>query len=516
MRLVCPWTLVCSVVFAVSCASPPDEVSSRVDALRTLRAVSDFGPNPAGLTMHRYSPSDVPAGPRPLVVALHGCTMSAAGLAEAGWNEIADELGFHVVYPQQSAANNSLSCFNWGGTWPGAPNAFVPSSTPLNVSHIERGGPELESMVSMVRSLVDDGEVDPERVYVSGFSAGGAMAAAALAAYPDVFRAGQIVAGIPYKCASTTGEATSCMGNYSGINASLNRTGEQWAARVASAGAPAVPPPPITIWHGDADFTVNPAASVELVEQWTSVHGARESGSTEVDGATRTTYDAGGRTVVEMWTVPGMGHAVAVDRASECGGTGSYVSDRGICSARHAATFFGLDGTGPIDPPDAGMPTDPSAPTVRFTSPSHGAFVTGVVTLGVEASDPDGLDYVEVFVDDASLGRSMAGTFTLDWSTATLAETAYRIRADAYDLGGVLGSAQIQVVVDHPGGTPPDPIDAGTMPGLDAGPGTDAGMTEPGASGSSIASCSASGTGAGWTLSLLVLLRKRRSSRHEC
>lgn len=45
---------------------------------------------------------------------------------------------------------------------------------------------------------------DPKRVFIVGFSAGGGMAAAMLAAYPAVFAAGGVVAGMPVGCAKTS------------------------------------------------------------------------------------------------------------------------------------------------------------------------------------------------------------------------------------------------------------------------------------------------------------------------
>ena len=35
----------------------------------------------------------------------------------AGWEELADEFGFWVVYPEQQSANNALGCFNWAGEY---------------------------------------------------------------------------------------------------------------------------------------------------------------------------------------------------------------------------------------------------------------------------------------------------------------------------------------------------------------------------------------------------------------
>ncbi|WP_398922440.1 fibronectin type III domain-containing protein [Streptomyces sp. I6] len=56
----------------------------------SLSEVTGFGTNPGGLRMFRYAPDGLPAG-RPLVVALHGCTQSAAAYDdETGWTRWAE------------------------------------------------------------------------------------------------------------------------------------------------------------------------------------------------------------------------------------------------------------------------------------------------------------------------------------------------------------------------------------------------------------------------------------------
>jgi poly(3-hydroxybutyrate) depolymerase len=66
-----------------------------------LEEVTGFGTNPGNLRMFRYVPSGLAAG-RPLVVALHGCTQSAAAFdAEPGWIEVAERMQFALHLPQQ-------------------------------------------------------------------------------------------------------------------------------------------------------------------------------------------------------------------------------------------------------------------------------------------------------------------------------------------------------------------------------------------------------------------------------
>ena len=127
----------------------------------------------------------------PLIVLLHGCGQAAARFAaDTGWIALADRLGMPLVLPEQSGENNQGRCFNW----------FRPL-------HVRRGFGEALSIRQMVDTAVARFDSDPQRVFVAGLSAGGAMAAALLAAYPDVFAGGAIVAGLPVGAANSATEA---------------------------------------------------------------------------------------------------------------------------------------------------------------------------------------------------------------------------------------------------------------------------------------------------------------------
>ncbi|WP_158791463.1 alpha/beta hydrolase family esterase, partial [Streptomyces sp. NRRL WC-3549] len=160
-------------------------LSQPAAAASGLTPVTGFGSNPGNLSMYTYVPAGLPAH-APVVVALHGCTQTAGDYyANSGWAQLADAYGFALVFPQTSSANNALSCFTW----------FDPADS-------TRGRGEAASVAQMVTKARSQYGSDADRVYVTGLSAGGGMAANLLAAYPDVFAGGSIASGLPAQCAT--------------------------------------------------------------------------------------------------------------------------------------------------------------------------------------------------------------------------------------------------------------------------------------------------------------------------
>ncbi|MBF5043568.1 PHB depolymerase family esterase [Aggregicoccus sp. 17bor-14] len=304
-----------------------------------LTQVTSFGTNPGNLLLYTHVPAGLPPG-SPLVVVLHGCTQSAADIEATGWSAAADAYRFAVAYPQQQASNNRSGCFNW----------FLPGDT-------TRGQGEALSIRQMVAHLQGTLAVDSQRIFVVGFSAGGFMAAAMLATYPDVFAAGAINAGGPYGCATNLAEATACM------SPGVTKSPAAWGELVRSAYPSFTGPRPrVTLWHGSADPVVAVANLDASVWQWTyalQLDGAAGTGSSEARFAHRTFGPAGGPVLVESYELYGLGHAVAVDPALPfegsglaCGSVGLYAASApGLCATELQARFFGLapeQGPGPL------------------------------------------------------------------------------------------------------------------------------------------------------------------------
>lgn len=353
----------------------------------------DFGANPGALRAFRYVPSPPPEGPAGLVVAMHACTQTAMAYRNAGWEDLADEYGFYVLYPEQTSSNNGAQCFNWAGEY----------GDPTNLM---RGQGENRSIVSMVEKMQADYDIDANRVFVTGHSGGGAQTALMMATWPDVFAGGGIFAGIPYRCTTEFAQVSSC------LSPGIDKTPEQHAQLVLDA-YPGFSGryPKLSIWHGTGDFTVRPINQTELLEQWTTVHGIdlQDDVVEMVDGATRRVYqNANGQAVIETWTLPNGGHATFNDPASDCGAAGQWF-EGGICGVRYIAEFWGL-----LDPPGSGSgggSGGESAGGSEGTSGGGGGQTSGATSAGDEAgvAEDGGLDGGE---EDPNAASSAAADCT--------------------------------------------------------------------------------------------------------
>lgn len=385
--------------------------------------VTGFGSNPGNLRMFKYVPSGLSTN-APLVVALHGCSQTAANYdAETGWQLFADRFRFALLLPQQQSANNSSGCFNW-----------------FETVDTTRGQGEALSIKQMVDRMIVDHGTAASRVYITGLSAGGAMTSTMLAAYPDVFAGGAIIAGLPHRCATSQSAAFSCM------NPGSNLTPAQWGDKVRASSSWTGPWPIVSIWHGDGDYVVRPMNLTESMEQWTNVHGIDQTPevSDTVGGFPHKVYKtASGQTRVETYAITGMGHGTPVDPgagATQCGTAGAYILDVNLCSSYYIARFFGLDNL------------DGVAPTATITAPTNGATVSGTVAIAASANDDIGVDHVEFLLDGALLGSDATAPYAYSWNSATASNGAHALQARAIDLAGNSGSsAAVNVTVT--GGT---------------------------------------------------------------
>jgi poly(hydroxyalkanoate) depolymerase family esterase len=290
-----------------------------------LHELKGFGSNPGNLRMFVYVPRRLRRG-APLVVALHACDQTAEEYDRGtGWSSLADRHGFAIVFPQQQPANNPKNCFSW----------FLPGD-------IARDHGEALSIRQMIGHALIKYGVNRRGIYVTGFSAGGAMAAVMLAAYPDVFAGGAILAGLPYGTARTVEQAFEAM--FTERSFAAPALGEHVRAASRHDG----PWPRISVWHGTADPIVKPSNGEDIIRQWANVHGLPDVPSREerIDCHTRRVWnDTRGNILIEAYSISGMAHGAPLSSNAHdecCGEAGAFFLDAGISSTHHIARFWRL------------------------------------------------------------------------------------------------------------------------------------------------------------------------------
>lgn len=284
-----------------------------------------FGEGDARLRYRLFLPDRYDGSERlPLLVMLHGCTQSAEDFA-AGTRlaEIAEREGLLLAFPEQRPDAHPQRCWNW-----------------YDPAHQRRDAGEPALIAGIAREVRNGYAVDPDRVYLGGISAGGAMAVNVAAAYPELFAAVGVHSSIPFAAASDVAGALRAMRHgppdpASGARALREAMGAR--ARVV----------PLLVLHGAADAVVSSANAAALAGQWAramaqiagSAPGPVQRSRETVAGRAvcRELFRAaeGGAVVVESWTVEGLEHAWS-------GGSpeGSYTDPAGPDASREMVRFF--------------------------------------------------------------------------------------------------------------------------------------------------------------------------------
>ena len=267
--------------------------------------------NQAGTRRYKlYVPKIYAGRPLSLVIMLHGCTQSPEDFAAGTrMNDVADELGLLVAYPEQTQAANASKCWNW----------FKPGD-----QRRDRGEPSI--MADIVRQIMRDVAVDAGKVFVAGLSAGGAAAAVLAEAYPDLFAGACVHSGLACGAAHDMPSAFAAM-----------RSGSP--AHEAPASSRDALPVPTIVFHGTADHTVSPANARHVAAPATnglSAPRTTQGRSAGGVGYTRTSYrNRDGSPAAEVWMLDGAGHAWAGGSSA-----GSFTDPRGPDASREMMRFF--------------------------------------------------------------------------------------------------------------------------------------------------------------------------------
>ena len=252
-----------------------------------------------------YIPPNAGERVLPLVVMLHGCTQHPDDFAAGtDMNALAGAQDFYVLYPAQSQAANPQRCWSW-----------------FKHSHQARGRGEPALLADMTREVMAAHAIDPDRVYVGGLSAGGAMAAILGDAYPDLYAAVGVHSGLATGIATDLSSALGAM-----------QSGTSPVCTNVSGVA-------TIVFHGDADTTVHPGNGAQVIAASVGVAARVEVEEQKSPGGrstTRSVYRApDGAVVAEHWLVHGAPHAWS-------GGSteGSYTDARGPNASAEMLRFF--------------------------------------------------------------------------------------------------------------------------------------------------------------------------------
>jgi poly(hydroxyalkanoate) depolymerase family esterase len=268
-----------------------------------------------------YVPGAHDGQPLPMIVMLHGAQQDSDDFASGTeMNIVAEEKGFIVVYPEQSESSNPLRCWNW----------FMPANQ-------TRDSGEAAAIAALTREVVATYNVDRTRVYVAGMSAGGALAVNLAVTHPELYAAAAIHSGLAFGVADEQLTALCAMNDGRGKVRLPQTSSDQPRPRAV----------PLIVFHGDADDTVHPRNSEQIVSMSQLLHGMPDDAvpvlSTHVghegDGHAYTRqvfHDRDGALVGEQWLVHGLGHAWSGGHPD-----GTHTDMRGPHATREIARFFG-------------------------------------------------------------------------------------------------------------------------------------------------------------------------------
>ncbi|UFJ42260.1 PHB depolymerase family esterase [Brevibacillus humidisoli] len=366
--------------------------------------------------------------PVPLVVMLHGCTQDPDQFAAGTqMNVLAESHNFLVLYPEQPLSANINKCWNW----------FEPA-------HQSRGSGEPALIAGMVNQTKSQYTIDDNRVYIGGLSAGAAMSVIMGAAYPDVFAAISVGAGLEYKAATSVTSAYTAM--RSGGPDPVQQGNKAYTA-MGNRGRVV----PVIVFHGTSDYTVYPVNADQVISQWAQTNDLAADGvdNNQIDdtadqtihsavpgGRSYTKYvyeDQNGFIVMEKYLVDGMGHAWSGGSS-----TGSYTDPQGPNATQLSWDFF-------LDHPMDGADEIDTTPPITTANPSSGTFAHPV-SVTLQTNEPAATYY--------TLDGSTPTTNSARYTDPILIQTTSTLKFFSQDESGNSESVKTETYTIQGDGTP--------------------------------------------------------------
>ena len=197
-----------------------------------------------------YVPSKyVRNAPPMMLVVKHGCTQNAEDIARGSrMDQLAEERGFLVLYPEQSTVANPRLCWNW-----------------FDAAHQSRDAGEPSIVAGMVDDVMKQYPADPARIHLVGVSAGAAMAGLVAVAYPEKCATLSSLSGVAWRAATNVAAALGVMQRGAGETVP---TAEQMVQAMGVHRRAM----PVFVMHGVADAVVSARNADETAVQWAGVH----------------------------------------------------------------------------------------------------------------------------------------------------------------------------------------------------------------------------------------------------
>lgn len=186
---------------------------------------------------------------RPLLVMIHGCKQTPEDFAAATRiAALADEKGWLVLLPRQTNRANKWSCWNW----------FDPPTS--------QGRGEVAIVAAQVKAVRRHYRVDRRKVFVAGFSSGGALATALAVRHPELFAGAFVHSALACGAAALPSSALKVMRD--GADTDSAKIGAQ--ARARAGGTVRVP---AVIVQGEKDDVVAPPNAMDVERQFLALNG---------------------------------------------------------------------------------------------------------------------------------------------------------------------------------------------------------------------------------------------------
>jgi acetylxylan esterase len=294
---------------------------------------------PSDISMSIYVPDKVATNP-PILTLVHYCGGTASAVfgqaSGGGIVKAADQYGFIMVVPSSGRCWDVVS----------------------SMTRTRDGGGDSHAIKQMVKYAITKYQANADRVYSTGDSSGGMMTQLLLALYPDIFKAGASMAGMPAGCGTTT----SSPGGYDGACAggTVTHTPQEWGDIVRKmnpgyTGHRAR----VQLFHGTADEPSTGSGYIsfknqaEAVKEWSNVLGLSTTPTSTETGLTLGTHQA----TRDKW-LNSCGYLV-LDAFTSIGG--DHGPSDALFLSQYVIPFLGLDKTGPVDPEIAACSGDAGA-----------------------------------------------------------------------------------------------------------------------------------------------------------